>query len=254
MAKFAPVCPPQILKAFKERGVLGDYHLLLAHDIAAKQDQYLEIFERPDYSSMTIILDNSVIELGGAVNLDIMQTAAQIVKPMTTVLPDVLLDTAATVESCGAALNIWDQAWRDIGHKPAFMYVPQGRTLKDWVCCAEYFADDQRINFWGIPRNVVGTEIGSRRGLASILRGINPSRQIHMLGMSDNVVDDIQASHERGVFGIDSAVPIRAISHGLNTSMETLNKMPPRGNWWEEATFDQGMIDALQKARGWFHG
>lgn len=252
MSHFAPVVPTQILQKLKDYGKLGDYHLLLAHDIVAKPKEYEAIFSRPKHSPMTIILDNSVIELGGAVDLSVITEAAQIVKPETTVLPDVLLNTEATIWKCGAAYDIWIDAFINAHLEPDFMIVPQGTTLKEWIRCAEFFADKNHINFWGIPRNVVKTEIGSRRDLVDIVHALNPSRHIHLLGFSDNVLDDILTARHHLVDGIDSAVPIRAVSANIPLSLTgALNSMPPRGDWWETATFNPEMLDALEIARQW---
>jgi hypothetical protein len=252
MARFAPVCPPQILQKFKLYGKLGDYHLVLAHDIHAKPALYADIFQRPHHSPMQIILDNSVIELGGAVNIEVITEAAHVVNPTTTVLPDVLLDQKATIDSCERALDTWSEAFEYANLQPNFMLVPQGRTLKEWIECAERFAEDSRINFWGIPRNIEKTAIRSRRDLVDIVHAINPSRSIHLLGFSDNVIDDILTARHHLVDGIDSAVPIRAVSHGIPLTLTgALNTMPPRGNWWEEATFTPIMLDALELARQW---
>lgn len=252
MSEFAPVCPPQILQKFKAYGQLGDYHLLLAHDIANNPEVYGEIFSRTHFNSMQIILDNSVIELGGAVNIDTIVTAARVVKPTTTVLPDVLLDKQATITNCRQALVDWTAAFDHAYLDPNFMIVPQGRTLKEWIECAEHFADDPQINFWGIPRNIEKTAIRSRRDLVDIVHAINPSRSIHLLGFSDNVIDDILTARHHLVSGIDSAVPIRAVSAGIPLSLTgTLNRMPPRGDWWQTAEFTPAMLDALKLARQW---
>lgn len=253
MARFAPVCPPQILQYFKDEGCLGDYHLVLAHDIAARPDLYHAVFDRPHYSSMEIILDNSVIELGGAVNIDTIVEAAKVVQPVTTVLPDVLLDSQKTLERCMAALPIWAEHFVRANLEPAFMFVPQGRTLEEWVQCAERFADARFVNYWGIPRNVVDkTEIGTRKHLSEILHALNSYREIHLLGFSNNVIDDVISAKSHFVHGIDSAVPIRAISQGISNTFEGYSKMPSRGDWWESAKPDHGMIDAFMQARQWF--
>lgn len=255
MAYFAPVCPPQILQALKNYGRLGDYHLLLAHDIVAKEVDYHTIFDRPKHSPMTIILDNSVIELGGAVDLDVIVAAAKVVKPTTTVLPDVLLKSAETVSACQKALDVWTDRFQKEGLEPDFMIVPQGMRMWSWVRCAEAFADDKRINFWGIPRNLTEkSEMKTRRGFASILRAINRHRKIHLLGFSNNLVDDIQSAHEDGVMGIDSAVPIRAVNQGYGCNIEAFDNAPKRENWWEEAKFDMAMLNNLERVRDWFHG
>src|ERR1700757_2132421 len=97
MAMFAPVCPVHILYSLQP-ATAGNYHLLLAHDVAAKAKEYKAWFDAQ--FNMTVIMDNSVIELGNAVDLGIIRQACNAVKTTTIVLPDVLLDGKATIESC----------------------------------------------------------------------------------------------------------------------------------------------------------
>jgi hypothetical protein len=201
---------------------------------------------------MEVILDNSVIETGGAVDLELILQAANVVQPATTVLPDILLDCDETIRSCTNAIRSWPHRFQSAGLPANFMFVPQGRTLDEWIFCAEEFARYKQINYWGIPRNVVGTEIESRVGLAHILHALNPNRKIHMLGFSDNLADDIVAAKSGYVHGIDSAVPIRAVTQGIPMRMNRFAEMPPRGDWWESAKYDPNMVLALNTARQWF--
>src|SRR5690242_2299971 len=109
MAKFAPVCPIKVLSQLTPENS-GDYHLLLAHDVADKAQEYKNWFGR--HRNMTVIMDNSVIELGNAVDLKTIKKACDAVDITTIVLPDVLLDGRATVESCTKALETWPAEFR----------------------------------------------------------------------------------------------------------------------------------------------
>ena len=248
MSNFAPVCPTQILRGLKADNALGNYHLLLAHDVAAKPDEYAEIFDGFDGQ---IILDNSVIELGTAVDLDMIVAAAKVVRPTTTVLPDVMLKQQSTIEACKAALPIWTEAFQKAGLQPQFMIAPQGLTQLAWVRCAEAFAEDPEINFWSIPRNCV-RNFHTRQGLPEILHALNPNRKIHMLGFSDMLLDDVITAKHPYVWGIDSAVPVRAISQDILMSFSSFSAMPPRGNWWETAEYDPAMKSNIALAKQWF--
>lgn len=255
MPQFAPVCPPQVYYGLSRDSQFGAYHLLLAHDVVEREKEYTELFNTYTRRGIEIILDNSVIELGNAVDLDMIVQAAKIVNPTTTVLPDVLLNSDETVSSCLKALDTWGWKFQAEGIRPDFMIIPQGRNLEDWIGCAEAFADEPRINFWGIPRNVVAQEdIGSRIGLPAICRGLNRNRQIHMLGFSDNIVDDVNAVwlNRTIVSGIDSAVPVRAVSQEIDISMVAFSDMPPRGDWWNTVKYDPYMAKAVARVRRWF--
>src|SRR6266566_6354097 len=94
MSRFAIVAPPNILQTLKACNTLGDCHLLLAHDIVKKEEEYHDLFNHLGQLSprKLIILDNSVIETGNAVNVDVVAHAASIVNPTCVVLPDVMLN------------------------------------------------------------------------------------------------------------------------------------------------------------------
>lgn len=266
MAKFAPVCPIHVARELDSWYSLGDYQLLLAHDILNKPDEYGELFDSQKnipskkYNKTwfeTKILDNSVIELGSSVDIDVIAEAASIVKATVIVLPDVLLDAKATVESCLAALDTWtpvlqkkmgSQAW-------SYMVVPQGNTPEEWAWCAEQFqVAGSQIKWWGIPRNYNIKGLGSRRDAVQIAHAIDCKRRIHLLGFSDNIVDDVLSARMPEVDGIDSAVPLRAGSANLKMSM-MLPELGPRGDWWDTVSIEDGcglkMSEACDTFRNW---
>lgn len=253
MAKFAPVCPPRVLRQL-EPANSGDYHLLLAHDVAANAGEYKTWFGR--HRNMTVIMDNSVIELGKAVNLKMIKAACDAVDVTTIVLPDVLLDGKATVDSCSRALETWPEEFRDyIGRtngyphseqsRRGFMYVPQGKTRAEWASSAQALADHPNINFWGIPRNIVAN-MGSRQFAIELAYALNPARRIHLLGFSDDIVDDVYCSRDRRVEGIDSAVPMR-----IKGPIQFDSDPGPRGDWWDTVEFDPIMDHNISTYKQW---
>jgi hypothetical protein len=250
MAKFAPVAPIQVVSKMDPLAC-GDYHLLLAHDVADKAQEYRRFFG--SHQNFTVIMDNSVIELGGAVDLKTIRKACEAVDSTTVVLPDVLLDAKATVEQCTAALGHWPDTFRDLfGTTPGrrgFMIVPQGRTLAEFAWCASQFASHPDINFWGVPRNLV-KEVGSRERAIDIVSAINPHRRIHMLGFSDDMVDDVLVAKDRRVEGIDSAVPIRCGTLGIELGFASV--VPPRDpSWFETAEYVPLMDENVMQYRAW---
>lgn len=253
MSKFAPVCPVNLLKSMSPYAS-GDYHLLLAHDVAAKGKDYRGFANA--FHNMTVIMDNSVIELGNAVDLKLILKACTEVDTTTVVLPDVLLDGKATVESCKAALETWTPAFKPLwgdslgpNRRRGFMYVPQGNTLKEFAASAEALADHPDINFWGVPRNLVA-KVGTRSKAIDIVYALNHHRRIHLLGFSDDIVDDVVVSQDRRVEGIDSAVPIRAASLGERMRMDL--DLPPRDpNWFDTAEFVPLMDENIEIYRRW---
>lgn len=241
MAKFAPVCPARILDQMSSYAC-GNYHLLLAHDVAADSDAYREALVGLNVA--TIIMDNSVIELGSSVDLGVIKKASQAVKCTSIVLPDVLLDAHATVESCKQALQTWPSTLGDAN----FMIVPQGKTIQEWAWCAQQFASEPKVNMWGIPRNLVG-QIGSRRDAIEIAHALNSERRIHLLGFSEDHCDDVICAKNPKVEGIDSAVPLRLASYGEAISFKACDR--PRGDWWDVAEFNELMDENVITYRSW---
>lgn len=242
MANFCIVAPVHILKTLKDRGEMGKYHLLLAHDVAAKAEAYKEVFKR-EYISSFIIMDNSVIELKQAVDLHMIIEAYKAVCPSCVVLPDILENAVRTVASCQAAVNEWSTA-PELKYVP-FMYCPQGKTLAEFTWCAEQLAKDSRIHYWGCPRNLV-KNLGTRQQAIKVLRILDPRRPIHMMGFSDNVIDDMICAQSPQVFSIDSAVPLRC-----GDQFSLTKKMLPRGDWWENGVVTDQTITNLNLVRSW---
>jgi hypothetical protein len=243
MSRFAPVCPPQIARSLSQLNCLGTYHLVLAHDIASRPALYEGLYNG---LFQDVILDNGVAELGKPVSMEVMRQAMSVVNPTTVVLPDAYLDTDKTITDCQDALINWGVS---LPHGTQFMIVPQGKTIDDFARCAEAFADHPAINFWGVPRNLVEF-IGSRHAAIEICHVLNPERRIHMLGFSEDIIDDVLCARSRHVYGIDSAVPLRAGSLGIEISLST--KLPPRGDWFENPPeMNSHVTSNLKTVRKW---
>lgn len=242
MANFCVVAPVHILDQLQQRGEMGKHHLLLAHDVAAKAGSYKEVFKR-EYIGSFIVMDNSVIELKQAVDLPMIIEACKAIRPNCVVLPDILENAVRTVASCQAAVNEWATI-SELKNIP-FMYCPQGKTLEEFTWCAEQLAKDSRINYWGCPRNLV-KNLGSRRRAIKVLHILNPRRPIHMMGFSDNVIDDMICAQSQQVFSIDSAVPLRC-----GDQFSLTKKMLPRGDWWENGVVTDQTIANLDLVRSW---
>ncbi len=249
MGKFAPVCPIGIYEALKASGQLGHYHLLLAHDVLQHPDRYRAVFA--DTGSETVkILDNSVIELGNAVDIDTIVEAAKIVRANVIVLPDVLGNASATVLAVEKAHEEWtSRCAKELNYTHAFMTVPQGASLQDWVWCAEklHSMNIFRNTWWSVPRRFRLDGLGLRGYAVKILQKITSDRYIHLLGFSDDILDDMLTSGMEGVRGIDSAYPLRLASRRLSFRMSSPD-IGPRGDWWEKATFSDLMLRNIAQA------
>lgn len=238
--KFAPVCPIHIYEYLADCGeqFIGNYFLLLAHDVLANQKRYANFFKGRD---CTIIMDNSVIELGDACDAKTLVEAAETVDATCFAIPDVLQDGQATYSRA----DTFFQEYKGMQTSKRFelMYIPQGKNLADYVNCLESGLNSfgEMIDWIGVARNTTGRILPSRNKVMSIVWAMLvrkhlmsgwPLAKIHLLGFSADMQDDIQVCLDWAgyVEGIDSAVPLR-MPH--ITTRHSMIDPGPRGDWWE---------------------
>lgn len=261
MTQFAPVCGVQMYEQMAIRNMLPNYHLLLAHDIVERPDRYANVFQNMERPA-TIILDNSITELGTAVDVEVIADAARAVKANVIILPDVYMDAKATVQSTYDNYEIYLRHFNEaLGEENySFMVVPQGKTIAEFAWCAEQLSimageRYSKIYWWGVPRNTADLH-GTRKHAIQICAALDPARAIHMLGFSDNVYDDIMMARGGAdvfVRGIDSAVPMRCSAHikaapfSLGITPDQIGKRPE--GWLENAELTEMVIKDWQYAK-----
>lgn len=237
MAVFLPVAPANYLQKLLSTSQkfslpsLPFNAFLLAHEVVADPEGYANAQKLWAGKPGIRILDNSVIELGGAVDLKMVAAAQEIVKANVVVLPDVLEDSQGTFELAAHELERWTMTIQDA----ELMFVPQGETLQSWIWCLEKFIDfsikeiGMEPHWIGIPRNTTKRIVSSRRDLIDIVHTLIPNTDIHLLGFSDYLYDDVISAQHVAVSSIDSAVPFRTPELTLS------GIVPKRGTWWEDA-------------------
>lgn len=244
MSKYAVTAPIKILKALQEKGLLGDYNLLLGHDVLNNPSEYQQLLKKIPSSGLTI-LDNSTVELGSPLDNQDMVEAAQILDtPLVITLPDVLSDVKNTLEMSGKAAVYYGLEYvKKQFKKPVkFMGVVQGANFSEIGACTNVYEAmrlEGKIDILALPRVWTNTpKIGTRRIVGYI--SCNNFWAVHLLGMSENLNDDIASAKSMGTMGIDSANPIVLgwkdipISSGLHI---------PRGNFWDECQELTPMIE-----------
>lgn len=253
MSHFAPVAPIQVLEAMYEDSphTFGCYHLLLAHHTAEYEDRFRALFQQiadDGVISPEIIMDNSVVETGGYVDFDLMMRATAVVSDygldVIPVLPDVMGEGIPTRAAVEADYHKWHEEMPATG----FMAVCQGEDWEDFVASVELFSDRDvfpKISVLGLPRWLVKT-LGTRIQAVEYAATNKETRQrIHLLGYSDDMLDDFSCSHHPGVHGIDSAVPLRYPDY-FDFCVDP-GKRPE--DWFDTAEFNATMFTNLNFAR-----
>lgn len=260
--QFAPVCPLPIYKRLYTESVLmdqpeilGNYFLLLAHDILTNKEAYQDFFvdkwDHTFFGDPTIIVDNSVIELGEACSAQAIREAAEVVNATCVAIPDVLCEGEGTFLKAIAFVK----EWITMPISPIdLMFIPQGKNQNDFVRCYEETMQElgECIQWIGVPRNLTGRVFSTRQfAVAYIDSRLEKHKMIHMLGFSDNIADDILTCKRfrNRIAGIDSAVPLR--EGDIRCSRTGGYIQPPRrGDWWETVQKDLTLNSHLEFRHG----
>lgn len=247
MTLFAPVGPPKLLKGIRHNWgdeALGYYHLVLVHDIVENAEDWKGVLPKES----TVILDNSFVELNNrAASLDTILHAYDILAregfaEIVIVPPETFNDPTETIQQLEDSMEV---LFPRVDKAVELMYVLQGHStaLIDIACfklkCGKMNAADtfERVRWIGIPRTITAA-MGSRYHaiLGSLQLKLEfPDIKIHLLGLSNNIRDDIFCCQQAGVGGIDSAVPLRLGQQKREIDlMFDGDQAGPRGDYWNE--------------------
>ena len=168
-----------------------DYDYALVH-IFEENEEYFNFFRESLEMGRTVILDNSIFELGTAFHMDKFASWIVKLKPTEFIVPDVLEDSIATIQSfyrwCDSYSNL--KSGRRIG-------VIQGRDYNEIVTCyreIEPYCDKVAISFnysyyeylFPHPNKFVSWAMGRVLLISKLCkdRVINKSKPHHLLGIS----------------------------------------------------------------------
>ncbi len=255
--RYSPIGPIKILQKLQEKNALGNYLLLLAHDVIKYEADYVFLLDEMDHPkdqegipiAELVIMDNGVIELGKPMPFDQVVEAADIATAECIVMPDVLGDFYATRRAVEAE---WTKI--DASDYP-IMKVPQGSTPAEVIKCIEWLIEAiptqyGHEDYWGIPR-WIANKLKTRTTFIDYLNHACEAPQIHLLGMSKNLGDDILCAHRDNVMGIDSANPI---VFGLADMYLGVNRYRhlDRGDYWDKTDINYNVLRNIKYVRDTF--
>lgn len=271
-AAFGPVAPIHILEDLQRldsAGLFGWYHLFLAHHTVEHPARFRRLleqqFSKHPHGYLTVIMDNSLVELGGAVDDKMIREAVETITiynpesrhlprrrfiDVVPVLPDVMGNGPDTVEASADGYHRWMANGMP---GDGYMLVTQGANWEEFTNLVNFFFVENREDFrnirWvGIPRKLVQT-IGTRARAVKYVQMVAPQAKIHLLGFSGEITDDMFCARMSGVLGIDSAVPVR---YGkVLTPMTSEEEIGPRGTWWEDGQVSKVHCDNIRSVRSW---
>lgn len=136
-----------------------DMHMFLTH-LIEKNKLYAQVArDVPGYK----ILDNSVIELGEAVDIERILTAAAKIGANEIILPDAFQDGPKTLDMMEHSLEVLDRIYKGIDNCPyKLMAVAQGKDLHEWLECYSVISAREYIDVVGIPKVLAKMVPGGR--------------------------------------------------------------------------------------------
>lgn len=236
-ARYSPVAPISLLQQLHQHNLLGDYLLLLAHDVLEHPEEYLSLTDdvAARYANdLFIIMDNSVIETGAPLPMDKVLQAANIVSANVVVSPDVIGDFESTKILFEDVPHELKQ--REFG---GLMLVPQGDEYKALYDCVDWYLEHSNSVYWGVPRWIANT-FGTRKFIVDYIADNCSGALIHLLGMSAHLNDDLEVAMHPNVIGIDSANPLVLGLHNVQYSTGGIHL--PRGDYWCVKELNEDMV------------
>jgi hypothetical protein len=205
MSQFAPVANLPTYWGLLERRLLGSYHLMIATEVIKDLHSWETFWSYPVMpmdigANLFIIMDNGLIETGSPCDPQTLKEAADAVDASCIVLPDVLGSQKGTTKAASAAHPELSTLGYDL------LGVIQGRNWDEIHFMCDLYTR-MEVRYVSVPRVMVEF-FGTRTKVIRRVQGLMPGVQIHLLGFSENLHDDMLAAVMPGVMGIDSAVPL----------------------------------------------
>lgn len=128
------------------------------------------------------ILDNSLIELGGAVDLKRVLKAAEKIRANEIILPDVFQNGPETIKAVQESIDYLYQKY-PTGHWPfKLMAVAQGKDEKEWVECYYKLLRHPDVDVIGIPKVLAKMHPGGRPHFVNMWCELG-TKEHHLLGL-----------------------------------------------------------------------
>ena len=153
------------------------------------------------------ILDNSLIELDGAMSMKDVLTAADIIGADEVVLPDVFKNGSETIKTTLEALGEYKEELKNY----KTMAVVHGETIDEWVRTFLIFSARPDIDVLGIPK--VMQEQFKSHGIPGRARILNKvisltDKEIHLLGLWENFDELVHYQHHlTKIRSMDTSLP-----------------------------------------------
>ena len=129
------------------------------------------------------ILDNSLIELGGSVDIQRVLDAADLIGADEIILPDVFQNGPATIQSVKDALEYLYELYPNRNWPYKLQAVAQGKDEAEWAACYNTLYDMPDIDVIGIPKILAKMHPQGRPYFVRNYCRVGGSKKHHLLGL-----------------------------------------------------------------------
>ena len=175
--------------------------MALTH-LVEKYPAYAECFR--NYCGFKI-LDNSIVELGGAVDIKRLMRAAEKICAHEIILPDVFDDGERTVELAIESIEVIKKM--KLHNSYHIMAVCQGKDVAEIEKCFETLSKIPEITTIGIPKRFADKHPLGRPYFEYLWADKYPTqKRIHLLGLSGSFTELLEYQHPNKIRSCDTCL------------------------------------------------
>ena len=190
-----------------------DMHMFLTH-LVEKYPFYAKFAkEIKGYK----ILDNSLIELGGAVDMKRILDAAEKIGADEIILPDVFQKGPETIDAVNMALSELNDRYVNRKWPYKLMAVAQGRDEKEWYECYHELLNNPDIDVIGIPKVLAKAHPQGRPHFVNELCDLQ-RKPHHLLGLWYSMLELNEYKHIDWIRSCDTVLLGYMAKHGLSAT------------------------------------
>ena len=195
----------QLINIFPLGNICLEYqqnmHMFLTH-MVEKYPTYAKVAQdAPGYK----ILDNSLIELGGAVSVERVIDAAARIGADEIILPDVFQNGPETIKAAQDALNTLHKMFPKGDWPFKLMAVAQGANEEEWYDCYEYLLGMREVDVIGIPKVLAKMHPQGRPHFVNELCNLSVKPH-HLLGVWYSLSELVEYNHREQIRSCDTVI------------------------------------------------
>ena len=204
----------KLINIFPLGNLMGHYtqymHMFLTH-LVEKYPFYAECAKN---ATGYKILDNSLIELGGSVDIKRVLDAAEKIGADEIILPDVFQKGPETIDAVNMALSELNDRYVNRKWPYKLMAVAQGRDEQEWYECYHELLNNPDIDVIGIPKVLAKMHPQGRPHFVNELCNLE-RKPHHLLGVWYSLSEFKEYTHLDDIRSCDTVLLGYMAKHGL---------------------------------------